>query len=79
MGNLMTITPLCTRIEAIMMLKTPCTPKQCKSFCGVVNFLAIFCAELQLLLKPIYDLTRKGQEFVWLKAVHGKNFEEIKK
>ena len=27
---------------------------------GMVNFVSIFCLELQKLLKPIYDLTRKG-------------------
>ena len=31
----------------------------------MVNFLSIFCPELQKLLKPIYDLTRKGRQFVW--------------
>ena len=28
-----------------------------------VNFLSMFCPELQKLLKPIYDLTRKGRPF----------------
>ena len=31
----------------------------------MVNFLSMFCPELQKLLKPIYDLTRKGKPFVW--------------
>ena len=31
----------------------------------MVNFLSIFCPELQKLLKPIYDLTRKGRQFIW--------------
>ena len=39
-------------------------PKECKSFAGMVNFVSIFCPELQKLLKPIYDLTRKGKQFV---------------
>ena len=39
--------------------------KQCKSFVGMVNFVSIFCPELQKLLKPIYDLTRKGIQFGW--------------
>ena len=30
---------------------------------GMVNFLSIFWLELQKLLKPIYDLTRKGRQF----------------
>ena len=31
---------------------------------GMVNFLSMFCPELQKLLKPIYDLTRKGRPFI---------------
>ena len=51
--------------------------KQCKRFAGMVNFVSIICPELQKLLKPIYDLTRKGKQFVW--GVEQQNaFEEIK-
>ena len=51
--------------------------KQCKSFAGMVNFVSIFCPELQKLLKPIYDLTRKGKQFVW--GIEQQSvFEEIK-
>ena len=51
--------------------------RQHKSFAGMVNFVSIFCPELQKLLKPIYDLTRKGKQFVW--EVKQQNaFEEIK-
>ena len=42
-------------------------PKGCRSFAGMVNFLSMFCPELQKLLKPIYDLTRKGRSFNWEK------------
>ena len=31
----------------------------------MVNFVSIFCPELQKLLKAIYDLTRKGRQFIW--------------
>ena len=31
----------------------------------MVNFVSIFCLDLQKLLKPTYDLTRKGRQFVW--------------
>ena len=31
----------------------------------MVNFLIIFCPEIQKLLKPVYDLTRKGRQFIW--------------
>ena len=30
----------------------------------MVNFLSMFCPELQKLLKPIYDLTRRGTSFI---------------
>ena len=39
--------------------------KECRGFVGMVNFVSIFCPELQGLLKPIYDLTRKGRNFIW--------------
>ena len=37
----------------------------------------MFCPELQKLLKPIYDLTRKGKPFYWGKEQQD-SFEEIK-
>ena len=43
----------------------------------MVNFLSIFCPELQKLLKPIYDLTRKGRQFIWGEEQQVV-FEEIK-
>ena len=43
---------------------TPTTVKGCRSFAGMVNFLSMFCPDLQKLLKLIYDLTRKGRPFI---------------
>ena len=43
----------------------------------MVNFLSIFCPKLQKILKPIYDLTRKGRPFVWGRQQQD-SFEEIK-
>ena len=57
------VKPLRSRLEAIQRLQPPKTPKGCRRFAGVVNFLSMFCLELQKLLKPIYDLTRKGKPF----------------
>ena len=74
----MQITPLRTRIDAIMNIPAPKTPKGCKSFCGVVNYLALFCQDLQKLLIPIYNLTRKGEKFIWSEEC-AKNFAEIKR
>ena len=69
--------PLRNRLEAIQKLQPPRTPKGCRSFAGVVNFLSMFCPELQKLLKPIYDLTRKGKTFLGGKEQQD-SFEEIK-
>ena len=44
----------------------------------MVNFLRMFCPEYQKLLKPIYDLTRKGRPFMW-KEKQQEAFEEIKR
>ena len=71
------VKPLHSRLEAIQKVKAPTTAKQGESFAGMVNFVRIFCPELQRLLKPIYDLTRKGRQFVWGKEQQD-SFEEIK-
>ena len=42
-----------------------------------MNFVSIFCPELQKLLKPIYELTKKGRPFVWGEEQQ-KAFDEIK-
>ena len=75
--GVITITPMKSRIEAIQKLEHPTTVKGCKSFCGVVNYLSLFCRDLQKILKPIYELTRKEHPFVWT-AIHQKAFEQVK-
>ena len=71
------VQPLRNRLEAIPKLQPPRTAKGCRCFTGMVNFLSMFCPELQKLLKPIYDLTRKGRPFNWGKEQQD-SFEEIK-
>ena len=58
------VKPLRSRIEVIQKLKPPTMIKGCRSFAGMVNFVSIFCPELQKQLKPIYNLTRKGRQFI---------------
>ena len=72
------VKPLRSRLEAIQKLKPPVTPKGCKSFARMVNFVSMFCPQLQKLLKPIYDLTKKGKPFLWEKEQQ-EAFDEIKK
>ena len=72
------VRPLRSRIEAIQKLEPPTTIKGCRSFAGMVNFVSLFCPEPQKLLKPIYDLTRKGRQFLWGKEQQ-QAFDEIKR
>ena len=71
------VRPLRSRIEAIQKLEPPTTIKGCRSFAGMVNFVSLFCPELQKLLKPIYNLTRKGRQFLWGNEQQ-QAFDEIK-
>ena len=64
-SKMVCVKPLRSRLEAIQKLQPPKTPKGYRSFAGVVNFLSMFCPELEKLLKPICDLTRKGRPFHW--------------
>ena len=71
------ITPLKTRLDAIIKLNPPKTPKNCKQFCGMVNFLSVFLKDLQIKLSPIYQLTRKGIPWEWTKECQ-QAFDKIK-
>ena len=65
------------KIQINVIYCTPKTPKQCKNFCGVVNYLSLIWPDLQKLLKPIVELTRKGRPFTWDDAQE-KAFREVK-
>ena len=71
------VQPLRSKLEAIQKLQHSTIVEECRSFVGMVNFLSTFCPELQKLLKPIYDLTRKGRSFV-LGKEQKSSFKEIK-
>ena len=63
-----TITPLKSHTEVIQKIPTICTVKDCKSFCGLVNYFSLFCNSCQKILKPIADLTRKAVPLIWGKV-----------
>ena len=73
----MHVKPMISRIEVIPQLKSPTNVKGCRSFARMVNFVSIFCPELQKHLKPIYELTKKGRHFIWGKEQQ-EAFDEIK-
>ena len=51
--------------------------KECRSFCGMVNYMSVFLPSLQEKLIPIYFFTRKGIPFYRCEE-HQKAFDEIK-
>ena len=75
-NGVITITPMKSRMEAIQKLLPLTRVKACKSFCKVVNYLSLICKDLQKILKPIYELTRKEVPFHW-SEVHQKLFTDI--
>ena len=75
--GVITTIPMKSRMEAIQKILPPTTVKECKSFCGVVNYLSLFCNDLQKILKPIYELTRKETPF-FQTEFHQKAFEQVK-
>ena len=65
------------KCDTIRNMKAPKSVKECRTFCGMVNFLSTFCKNLRQLLIPIYELTKKHARFVWTDK-HQKAFDEIK-
>ena len=65
------------KCDAIRNMKAPKPVKECRTFCGMVNFLSTFCKNLRQLLIPIYELTKKHARFTWTDK-HQKAFDEIK-
>jgi len=65
------------KCQAIIDLKPPCTRKQVKSLIGACLFLGMYLANLQVILKPLHALTKKGATFSWLPE-HQVAFEKIK-
>ena len=59
------ITPMKDKCEAIRRLDPTKTVRDCRKFCRMVNFLATFLKDLQWILIPIYNLTRKCTKFLW--------------
>ena len=76
--NIPHITPVKSRVDAIVKLDPPKSPKNCKQFCGMVNYLSMFLKDLQTKLIPIYHLTKKDVPFDWGESQQ-KAFEMIKK
>ena len=69
--------PLKSRIDVIQKIKPPKTVKECRSFCGMVNYMSVFLPSLQEKFISIYFITRKGIPFYWGEEQQ-RAFDEIK-
>ena len=49
------ITPLKSRVDAITKINPPTNVKECRQFCGMVNYLSMFLESLQMILVLIYN------------------------
>lgn len=54
-----------TVVQTIQGLLPPKTKKEAQKFIGVVGFWRSFIPHLGLILRPIYNVTRKKTEFSW--------------
>ena len=59
------IQPMKDKCEAIRSMLPLKTVKECRQFCGMVNFLSTFLPKLREYLIPIYALTKKKATFKW--------------
>ena len=66
-----------SRVDAIVKLDPPKSPKNCKQFCGMVNYLSMSLKDLQTKLILIYHLTKKGVP-LHLGELQHKAFEMMK-
>ena len=69
--------PMKDKCDAIQNMQPLCTVKECRQFCGMVNFLSTFLPKLRQYLIPIYALTKKKAMFKWTEECQ-KSFDIIK-
>ena len=71
------IQPMKDKCEAIHSMLPLKTVKECRQFCGMVNFLSTFLPKLHEYLIPIYALTKKKATFKWTNECQT-SFDKIK-
>ena len=80
LGHIITtdgIKPQPKKIDAILRLQAPSTPKQLRSFIGMVNYYRDFIRKRSHRLAPLTAQTKQKKKIVWNSACQ-KAFEEIK-
>jgi len=66
-----------SKIDAVAKWPAPQNVTETRGFVGFANFYRMFIRDFGGICKPLHDLTRKDQEFVWRKE-HQQAFERIK-
>ena len=69
--------PMKDKCDAIRNMQPLRTVKECRQFCGMVNFLSTLFPKLHKYLIPIYALTKKKATFKWTEECQ-KSFDIIK-
>lgn len=65
------------KIQAIRDWERPKTTRDCRAFAGLANFYGKFIPHFSDLMKPIYELTKKGVTFDW-QPRHQLAFDTVK-
>lgn len=65
------------KIQAIRNWEKPKSIRDCRAFAGLANFYSKFAPHFADLMKPIYELTKKGAIFEWTDR-HQSAFEAVK-
>lgn len=72
-----TVTPLKDNLIAIKEFPVPKTQKNVRQFLGKINFYGKYVPNVSIVLDPLHNLLRKGQQFIWSKECQDA-FEMIK-
>ena len=65
------------KVAGVRDWPTPQNMTQVQSFVGFVNFYQCFIQDFLHVAKPLHQLTKKGEEWQWVKEEQG-SFEELK-
>ena len=72
------VTPLMDNLKTIKDFPIPTKKRNVRQFLGKVNFYHKFIEDCSTKLRPLFDLLKKEQEFIWTNECQ-KYFEERKR